>query len=159
MYPMIRRLVLLTILLPLVAFAQEIIGAPPPSGVGGILRGFLTPGGLASAVAVVGGILAGFQFFTAKRKKLLAIASYYAFHVVEDIGNEIEGDDGFDKTAKFLKVVDEYMVSKGYRPLKPGEVEGAKIEASALHGAEVAKAKVAEAGAVALAGAANPSKP
>lgn len=128
-------------LAPLEALAQTVDPLPAPS-IGSTLLGFLSPEGVGGVIALILTAIGGFQFFTAKRKKLVAMASYYAFHIVEDIGNEIEGEDGFDKTAKYLQKVDAYMVAQGYRPLKPGEVEVAKLLASAAHGQEVAKAKV-----------------
>lgn len=150
-----QALMVAMLLFPLGAFAQSVLTdsvtqvAPP--NIGQLLAGFLTPGGLASVLALVGSIVATFVWLTARRKKLVAIASYYAFHIVEDVGAEIEGDDAWDKTARYLREVDAYMVAKGWRPLKPGEIAAVKLEASALHGMEVAKTKIAEAAAVAQA--------
>lgn len=122
--------------------------AASPS-LGDALLGFLTPGGVGAGLAVVLSLVGGLAFVTQRRKKLVALAAYHAFHIVEDIGNELEGEDGFDKTARYLAELDKYMVANGWRPLKPGEVEVAKMLASAQHGAEVAKAKVL-AGAIGL---------
>lgn len=157
--PANQVIALVLFLLPFAAFAQTVDVPTTPS----LLEKFLNPEGVGGLIALVLTAIGGFQFFTAKRKKLVALASYYAFHIVEDIGNEIEGEDGFDKTAKYLQKVDEYMKANGYRPLKPGEVEVAKLGAQALHGAEVAKAKIAEVAAITMANAAklpgNPPTP
>jgi len=124
------------------------------------LPDFLSPTNVASLFAMVAGAVGAFAWFTGRRKKLIALASYYAFHIVEDVGAEIDGDDGFDKSARFLKELDAYMVVNGWRPLKPGdEVDLAKMNASALHGVEVAKAKVAEAALTAVGGAASDALP
>ncbi len=131
----------------LVLLAQA---AASPS-LGDTLLGFLTPGGVGAGLAVVLSLVGGLAFFTQRRKKVVALAAYHAFHIVEDIGNELEGEDGFDKTARYLAELDKYMVANGWRPLKPGEVEVAKLKASSMHGEEVAKTKVAVAAAEAAA--------
>lgn len=139
--------------LPQTMLAQgDAAPAPAPvQGIGDKLLELASPGTVGTVASLILGALGGLAFLTMRRKKLVALASYYAFHIVEDIGNEIDGEDGFDKTARYLQKVDEYMRANGWRPLKPGEVEVAKLQASALHGAEVAKAKVAVAAAEAAA--------
>lgn len=134
--------------LPHVALSQA---APAPESIGDRLLGFVSPGGVATLLGIVGSAISGFAFMSTRRKKLVALAAYHAFHIVEDIGLELEGEDGFDKTATYLKKVDEFMLANGWRPLRPGEVDSAKMQASALHGAEVAKAKVLVAAAEATA--------
>lgn len=134
--------------LPDVALAQAPAAA---ESIGDRLLGFVSPGGVATLLGIVASAICGFSFMTASRKKRIALAAYHAFHIVEDVGNEIEGDDVFDKGARYLKELDAYMVANGWRPLKPGETEAARLTASALHGAEVAKAKVLVAAAEAAA--------
>lgn len=148
----------LAVVLSLPAFAQAPDAAPVPQpsagqAVGQALLGFLSPGGVATGLGLVLSLIGGMVWFSDRRKRLVALGAYYAFHVVEDVGNEIEGDDGFDKTARYLKELDAWMLAHGWRPLKPGEVDSAKLQASALHGVEVAKTKVAEAAASAAAAA------
>jgi hypothetical protein len=135
------RLILVALLFPLVAIAQTVDTSTVPPG---FVDRFLTPAGVATVLGMVLSAVAAFQFFTAKRKKILALAVYHAFHIVEDIGAELEGEDGFDKTATFLKAINDLLVKQGYRPLKPGEMDVATLEAKALHGGEIAKAKVLE---------------
>jgi hypothetical protein len=118
-----------------------------------LLEDFLTPGGVAAGLGVVLSLLGGLAWFAGRRKRIVGFAAYHAFHIVEDIGNELEGEDGFDKTARYLKELDAWLLANGWRPLKPGEQVVAKMEAQALHGAEVAKTKVAVAAAEAAAAA------
>lgn len=133
----------------LTAFAQNVIVPPAPSILDTLKANFLSPAGLGGLLATVAAIIGSISWFNQKRKKLIALAAFYAFHIIEDIGLEKEGNDAFDKAAAALKKLDEYMVANGWRALKPGEVEVAKMQLQALHGAEVAKAKVAEAAAAA----------
>jgi hypothetical protein len=134
--------------------------APAPAkGLGDRLLEFASPSGVATIFGLVASAIGGLVWFTSRRKRLVALAAYHAFHIIEDIGNELEGEDGFDKTARYLQKVDEFMRANGWRPLKPGEVDSAKMQASALHGAEIAKAKVAAAAAVAAAEASKLASP
>ncbi len=126
--------------------------AAPPS----VLVGLLTPANLLIVLGIVASIFGGFKFFDVRWKRRIALAAFHAFHVVEDVGNEIEGTDGFDKSARFLAEVDRWFRANGWRPLKPGEQELAKIEASSMHGQQVAAVKVVEA-AIAAALPASPS--
>ena len=145
--------------LPALAFAQVVGPAlPQPSSFGELLSGFLTPGGIAKGIASLGGIalgiLGGFQFFTTKRKRILALAVNDAFHIVEDAYNEL--DDGtpakaaFNKLDAGLKALDATLIANGWRPMRPEEAAAAKLALQATHGIEVAKEKIA----VAAAGAA-----
>lgn len=142
------------------ALAQTVIVDPAPSSpVVDLLKGFISPSGVATLMMVLGAIFGMFQFLTTKRKRIIADAAFNIFHLVEDIGAQLDGDDVFDKTARYLKEVDAYLLKQGYRPLKPGEIEVVKTLASAQHGFEVAKAKVAIAAAEAQVEAAKPSGP
>lgn len=107
----------------------------------------LTPANIIAVTGLLLGALGGLSVLNAKRKKIIALAAYYAFHIVEDIGREHDGDDAFDKTAAYLAELDKWLVANGWRPLKDGEKPLATMQASALHGEEVAKVKVAEAAA------------
>jgi hypothetical protein len=151
---LITLLALAVLLFGCPAWAQDTAAAAAPGpSLGSKLLELLSPGTVGTVLSLVAGAIGGLAFLTARRKKFVALGAYYAFHIVEDIGNEIEGPDGFDKTAEYLKQLDAYMVANGWRPLKPGEQDLAKLTAQALHGAEVAKAKVA----IAAAEAASPS--
>ncbi len=135
----------LLVMLALPAHAQHVLTDSVPASGPGLIERLLTPGNVGVALGGVVSLIGGLVWLTQRRKKVVALAAYYAFHIVEDIGIEKEGDDAFDKTAEFLKQLDAVLVAKGWRPLKPGEVAGAKVEAQSLHGMEVAKVKVAEA--------------
>lgn len=124
-----------------------------------LLEQFLSPAGVAAALGVVLSVVGGLVWLTTKRKRVVALAAYHAFHIVEDVGNEFDGEDGFDKTARYLRELDAFMVANGWRPLRQGEVSSAKLQAKALHGVEVAKAKVAEAAAAAASTAAIAAAP
>jgi len=138
--------------LPDTALTQ--VDAPAPAkGLGDKLLELVTPRTVGTGLGLVLSAIGGLAFMTQRRKRIVALAAYHAFHIVEDIGNEIEGDDGFDKAAAYLKKLDEYLVANGWRPLKPGELDAAKLTASAMHGVEVAKEKIAVAAATAAAAA------
>lgn len=141
--------------LPDTALAQ-VVAPAPEKGIGDKLLELVTPGSVGTGLGLALSALGGLAFMTQRRKRVVALAAYHAFHIVEDIGNELEGDDGFDKAAAYLKKLDEYLVANGWRPLKVGEVDAAKLTGSALHGAEVAKTKVAVAAAEAAAAASSP---
>lgn len=122
-----------------------------------LIEDFLTPGGVATALGVALSLVGGLVWLTTRRKRIVGLAAYHAFHIVEDIGNELEGEDGFDKTARYLKELDAWLLANGWRPLKPGEVSVAKMEAQMLHGEQIARTKVAVAAAEAA--AAHPPAP
>lgn len=142
------------------AHAQTVIGAPPPvpSGIGSILLGIITPANVGVGLGGVLAILGGFQFFTAKRKTAVALAAYYAFHVTEDVYEQLDDGpvkDGFNKAANALKVADDYLKKSGWRGLKPGESDVVAIQLQAIHGGEVAKEKLVVAQAAAVAAQAD----
>ncbi|WP_244237247.1 hypothetical protein [Corallococcus llansteffanensis] len=55
---------------------------------------------------------------------------------MEDIAAEDPADNGWDKAARGLQVIDAWLVAQGWRPLKPGEQELVKLEFKSLHGEE-----------------------
>lgn len=112
------------------------------------------PAWLLSGITLVLGALGGFAFFSGKRKRIVALAILRGYQIVEDIGNELEGEDGFDKAARAMKEIDNWMLANGWRPLKPGEKAAAELELKALHGAGIAAAKV-----IAKAAELSPPKP
>ncbi len=129
--------------------------APPPPSVGSFLLGFLTPSNVGMGLVALVSLLGGLGAMTEVRKRRIALAAYHAFMIVEDIGREREGKDPFDKAAEYLRQLNAVLVAKGWRALKPGEVAAAALEGQAMHGAEIAKQKVAEAAALAQVAAAN----
>ncbi len=155
-----KAIVVMVVLLPALAFAQTVLTdsttATAPSMFSKLVDQFVTPGGVGSLLALVASVIGGLSWFSSKRKAQISLAVYHAFHCAEDEGNEIEGEDVFDKAARALKVVDEYMVGHGWRPLKPGETAVAKLELSSIAGQAVAKTAIAVAAAEAQVAAANP---
>lgn len=133
---MSRLVLAVAVLVSSVAFATD--SSSP-------LASLLTPANVIALLSLLLGALGGLSFMSARRKKIIALAAYHAFHIVEDIGNEMDGADAFDKTATYLAELDKWMLANGWRPLKDGEKALAEMHASSLHGEEVAKAKVAEA--------------
>jgi hypothetical protein len=124
------------------------------SPLSGFLENFLTPGGVASALGVVLSLVGGIAWFNQRRKRILASVFHRAFQAVEDIAESDEVEDGFDKTARYLKEVDARLLALGWRPATPEEQVLAKQVATELHGSEIAKAKVA---AAAVEAAGSPS--
>lgn len=152
---MLSALAIGCLLLALPALADVPVAVPAASP----FSGLFSMQGLGGLLTLVAGALGTMKWLSERRKRIVAKVAHYAFLITEDAGNEIDGDDVFDKAAHALKVIDEYMVANGWRPLRPGEVAVAKLELSASHGAEVAKAKVAEAAAVAAVDAQAEARP
>ncbi len=86
-------------------------------------------------------------FATQKRKRVLALVVKDVFYATEDAANE-SGDPNFNKAASALKALDAWCVAHGWRPLTPGEQAIATLKLQSIHGEEIAKAKVAAAGAL-----------
>lgn len=86
-----------------------------------ILLSLLTPTNIAWALGAAATLAGGLTWFSKDRKRRVALAVYHAFHIVEDIAAETEGEDAFDKAAVGLQKADEFLVANGWRPLKPGE--------------------------------------
>ncbi|RYZ40085.1 MAG: hypothetical protein EOO71_17525 [Myxococcaceae bacterium] len=112
-----------------------------------ILDALFTPTNVGVALGIiVGGVslFAGGTWLTTQRKRRIALGAYHAFHVVEDIAAEDPADNGWDKAARGLQVIDAWLVAQGWRPLKPGEQELVKLEFKSLHGVQKAEEKVQE---------------
>jgi len=132
-------LFLMLVLMPFAALAQV---TAPASPFAGLLDQFLSPSGIASIVGALAAFVFGVWKLGDVRKKQVATGAYYAFHLVEDLAATTENTID-DKVAAGLKALDQYMVANGWRPLKPGEQEVAKLTFSAMHGAQkLAEAKL-----------------
>ncbi|WP_141620112.1 TrbC/VirB2 family protein [Myxococcus sp. AB036A] len=129
-----------------VALAQA-TGASASGILDTILASVFTPSGIAT---VLGGIGTGVALFwggdwlSERRKRRVALAAYHAYNVVEDIAAENPADNGWDKAARGLQVVDEWMRANGWRALKPHEQAVVKLSFSAIHGEQKAAAKAAQ---------------
>lgn len=145
-----KTALLVVALFAFVSLAQDVPAAPVPAmpvvtqpavpGFGEMLLGMLlSPSGLGTIATVIGGVLALIFGANEVRRRRVALAVYHAFHVVEDFSAETDTNVD-DKIAAGLKALDTYMLSNGWRPLKPGEVELAKMGFTALNG----QTKVAE---------------
>ncbi len=137
------------------AFAQgEPLPAPvlaPAMSVFDLIKtNFLSPAGLAGLLITVLGIIGRFAWATGQRKRIVAKGVHHVYAIVEDIGNEIPGDDTFDKAARGLVELDKWLVLNGWRPATSGEQALAKMDFQAIHGNEIVKAKTIAAAAVAV---------
>lgn len=133
----------------------EVIPAPAPTIGGKLLDLVTSPTGLGTIATIVLGALGGLLGTNEIRRRRVALGVFHAFHIVEDIGAEIPGDDAFDKVARGLKAADDYLVANGWRPLKPGEQQVAKLGFQSLNGAS----KLAEKVQTAALEAALPAEP
>lgn len=114
------------------------------------------PAHLTMLVGPALGLLGGLSFMSARRRKLVALATYHAYHVVEDLTAQGLLPAGATKVQAGLQAADQWMAANGWRELKPGEQEVAKLSFSAMHGAALLAQKVA---APAPAGAVSPPTP
>ena len=119
---------------------------PQPSLGQTLLDMLLSPSGLAMLVGAVGSVLGLVLGADVVRRRRVALAAYHAFHIVEDLASETDNKVD-DKVAEGLKALDAYLVANGWRPLKPGETEVAKLTFTAMNGASKLAEKVA-AGAI-----------
>ncbi|WP_426750199.1 TrbC/VirB2 family protein [Myxococcus sp. Y35] len=109
-----------------------------------ILASVLTPGGIATVLGVLVtgvGFIWGGDWLNERRKRRIALAAYHAYNVVEDIAAENPEDNGWDKAARGLQVVDEWMRANGWRPLKPHEQAVVQLSFKAIHGEQKAAQK------------------
>ena len=121
---------------PAVALAQDVAPAVPTVWAM-LLSYLLSPGGVIIALGAIGTAI-GFIGNGLVWKRRLALLVHNGFNVVEDLDAEL-GDTKLDKTAAFLKAMDDYCKANGWRSLKPGEVEVAKLQAQAMNGAAEAE--------------------
>jgi hypothetical protein len=113
------------------------------ASIGELLSGLLTPSNIAWAVGALLTLLGGLKFFSVDRKRQVALAIYHAFHIVEDIAAETEGEDAFDKASEGLLAIDEYMRANGWRPLKPGERQIAELTFKSMNAQKAQAEKLA----------------
>lgn len=154
-----KALVVLVLFLPALALAQAVVAPVPAPSIGSTLLGFLTPANIGGAVVALLGLVGGFTFLTDRRKKALATAAYYAFHIVEDVVDQLDdgpAKDGFKKTDAALAKIDAYLVASGWRPMKPGEQAAAALQLSAIAGQGVVAEKLVVAQAQAQAASLPP---
>lgn len=103
------------------------------------LSWLLTPTGLLTALGILSGGAGLFFGATAVIwKRRLALLIFHGFHIVEDADAEM-GNTKLDKTKAFLEAIDTFCKANGWRSLKPGEIEIAKLQAKAMNGEAEAK--------------------
>ncbi len=128
-----RIAVFLALCLPFVALAQE-AAAPAlaaPSSIANLLASFLTPTGLVFGLGLISTILTLFVVKAEVWKRRLAKVFKHGFEVVEDL--TAEGVPGLDKTAAYLKAMNDFCLANKGRTLTPAEQELAKLEAKAMN--------------------------
>lgn len=126
-----------------------------------LLDALLSPTGIVTAIGVLGGIVGLLTGANAIRRRRVATAVFHAFHIVEDLDNEMNSEH-LDKVVAGLKAADDWMKANGWRALRPGEQEVAKLEFTALNGQMHASAKVAteaSLGALSESLTSNPQQP
>jgi hypothetical protein len=112
------------------------------------------PEQVVETAGLVLGLILGKLAWTAVRKRRVALAVYYGFHIAKDIEAEVAGtpsEKTVDVVVLALKHANDWMVANGWRPLKGGEQDVAVLQARALSG------KVATATGVAA--ASSPASP
>ncbi|RJS19555.1 hypothetical protein DRW03_21220 [Corallococcus sp. H22C18031201] len=112
-----------------------------------------TVGVILTGIVGLAGILGGASWLTERRKRRIALAAYHAFHIVEDIAAEGTEENGFNKAARGLQVIDTWMVANGWRPLKPGEQAVAQLAFKTLHGEQKVSERMQESSVAAALGA------
>lgn len=115
--------------------------AVPPSAGEQLLSFALSPSGIASIVGTLGTVLGLVVGGGELRRRRVALAVNAAFHIVEDLAAATDGQDGFDKAEQGLKALDQYLLAHGWRAAKLGEQDVAKLQFSALNGAQKAATK------------------
>ncbi len=127
--------------------ALQVVTEPAKQSMLGALLS--SPGAIALLITGVLTLLGGTLLTTEMRRRRVALATSYAFHIVEDLAREA-GEKGqvLQKVAAGLRTADEWMAAQGWRALTPGEKEVAKLGFKALHGAGLVAEKVAEASAL-----------
>jgi len=152
-----KHFAVLAVLMMAVLAAPPALAAEGTSPPDSILSSLLTPSvigtGLSIIVGAVGLFFGGQAWLTARRKRIIATAAFHAFHIVEDWAALDESENAVDKVAKGFQVLDEWMRANGWRPLKHGEQELAKLEFKSLHGEQKVAEKVQEAALTAALGA------
>src|SRR5690554_5402193 len=98
------------------------------------LLSLLTPENIAWAVTAILGLVAGLIGANVVRRRRIALATYHAFHIVQDIADETPGKDAADYIAAALKAANDYMVKNGWRPLKEGEKALVEVGVQSLKG-------------------------
>jgi len=114
--------------------ARAASAAGESTGLSGYL---LSPGFIALALGIIASILTGLKVLNAQRKKVVAIATYHAFNIVEDISSSLRkrnGSTALDKVAEGLKQANEWMKANGWRQLSEGEKSAVKLGFKSMNG-------------------------
>lgn len=119
-----------------------------------------------SVKTVVAGVLAALVFFakyvvSSIRRRNIADAVFHVYHgsetLAEDITDGSKFDQVLDKVVPVLGEVDQWMLSHGWRALKPYEKTRAEMLLKSLAGQQVAAEQRAYASAVIVKGEPSPN--
>lgn len=155
----VRALIALAVVLFALPALADASPAPSSGMLSALLGMVLSAKGLGVMASIVAVVLGAVGINNEVRRRRLALGAYYAFHIVEDLAAETEGEDALDKVAAGLKALDSYFLANGFRPPKPGEQEVAKLQFTALNGAQQAAIKVQAAAIDAAKGTPAPAVP
>lgn len=108
-----------------------------------VLDLILSPTGLATGISLLLGGLGLLLGSNEVRRRQVALAIHHGFLIAEDIASETPGEDAVDKIAAALKAADAYCTANGWRALKPGEQDVAKLTFTAQNGAQKVAEKIA----------------
>lgn len=107
-----------------------------------MIEALMTPEAI---TVIVGGLMALVALIVkgALRRRIVALATYHAYHIAKTIGEEIPGKDPAEFIALVLERADDYMKANGWRPLKEHEKEAAAMMAQSIEGQTKVASKVA----------------
>lgn len=106
------------------------------------VNSILTPGVIGGMVAATMAIAAIVIGSGEVRRRRVAKAAWYAYHIVEDAKGEMADTlaknpslaNAMDKTTAFLKAIDDWMIANKWRSLDENEKASAVMQAKALNG-------------------------
>lgn len=95
---------------------------------------------LAVAVTALLGWVAKFVVGAVRRRNVAHVA-FHAFHIVEDLAEDVTDGGKLDKALDWAKEVakaaDDYCKANGWRPLKPWEQQAVLLHAQSLSGQQI----------------------
>jgi hypothetical protein len=109
-----------------------------------ITKALENPGHLAAILGAVLTLIAWLLGTGVVRRRRVALATYHAFNVMEDVANEYrkggQSVPALEKISQALGYADEWMKLNGWRPLKLHEQALAKLSWQSMHGEQKSQA-------------------
>lgn len=84
------------------------------------------------------------KFLTVERKKQLAFGVYHAYNIVNDIAKTDPRENGIDKGALGLEILNSVLLKQGWREATSEEKELAALLFKSMHGREATAEKLSE---------------